>query len=309
MVFTDPPPAYVDWRTFRYPGNGPGRMLASWLARWARVPNADVIAVRSVGCAPLIADRCDLGTESVDHRLALEYLAELEDPEAPDADDRPQLRLEHTPHSLPLQREHLRQELAREMYTTRRMALVPERRWRAVAPVVSRGALRDGARDLALPAMARRVRRADQLGAAIQRAVGGTAGACPSRLPRVVRGVGAGRRPRPGGLLGLWRAVPPAGMARIAPTHRRRRRRRRTCPQPRGSIAVVGRARPGSRRRLIVCACFQFDGAGPRVGRDPVGSRFRVRERARWPRRKALTSSRAVPRREHDVARDDCAAA
>jgi hypothetical protein len=115
MVFTDPLPAYVDWRTFRYHGNGPGRGLARWLARWAQVPNADVIAVGSIGCAPLIADRCDLGTEGVDRRLALEYLAELEDPEAPDADVRPRLRIEHTPHSLPWQREHLRQELAREM--------------------------------------------------------------------------------------------------------------------------------------------------------------------------------------------------
>jgi hypothetical protein len=77
-----------------------------------RVPNAEVIAVRPVGCAPLIADRCDLGTEGVDRRLALEYLAE---PEDPDADDRLRLRLERTAHSLPWQREHLRQEIAREM--------------------------------------------------------------------------------------------------------------------------------------------------------------------------------------------------
>jgi hypothetical protein len=79
MVFTDPLPAYVDWKRFaylsgpgRYAGSRPqrgarrvaGRQFASWLAQHVQVPGADVIVVRApgldrgaFGCAPLIAER------------------------------------------------------------------------------------------------------------------------------------------------------------------------------------------------------------------------------------------------------------
>jgi hypothetical protein len=79
MVFTDPLPAYVDWKRFaylsgpgRYAGSRPprgarrvaGRTFATWLAQFVQIPDADVVVVRApgpdrgaFGCAPLIAER------------------------------------------------------------------------------------------------------------------------------------------------------------------------------------------------------------------------------------------------------------
>ncbi len=78
MVFTDPLPAYVDWKRFayldgpgRYAGSRPqrgsrrvaGRTFATWLAQRVQIPDSDVIVVRApgtdrgaFGCAPLIAE-------------------------------------------------------------------------------------------------------------------------------------------------------------------------------------------------------------------------------------------------------------